>query len=66
MWLFITARLRQWVIFAVAVPLATTLVHLVRERIEAKSGPTRLTKALGTVEGFGQRNRRDKAGRRSR
>lgn len=65
MWLFITARLRQWIIFAVAVPLATMLVHLVRQRLEARSGPTRLTRALGTVEGFGQRSRRDRGGRRA-
>ncbi len=66
MWLFITARLRQWVIFAVAVPIATTIIHLVRERLEGRSGSTKLTRALGTVEGFGQRSRRDKRGRRSR
>lgn len=66
MWLFITARLRQWIIFAVAVPLATTVVHVIRQRLEARSGATKLTRALGTVEGFGQRSRRDKGGRRSR
>jgi hypothetical protein len=63
MWLFITARLRQWVIFAVAVPLATTIIHLVRERLESRSGESKLTRALGTVEGFGQRSRRDKGHR---
>lgn len=60
MWLFITARLRQWIIFAVAVPVATMIVHLIRQRIEATSGATKLTRALGTVEGIGQRARRDK------
>jgi len=59
-WLFISARLRQWAIFAIVVPVATTLVHVVRTRLEARSGSTRLTKALGTVEGFGQRRRRDR------
>lgn len=66
MWLFITARLRQWIIFAVAVPIATTIVHLIRQRMEAKSGPTRLTKVLGSAEGFGQSRRRDKGARRRR
>jgi hypothetical protein len=58
MWLFLTSRLRQWAIFAVVVPLATTLVHVIRTRLEARSGPTRLTKALGTIEGLGQSRRR--------
>ena len=58
MWLFLTARLRQWAIFAVLVPLVTTLVHLVRTRLEARRGPTRLTKVLATIEGFGQSRRR--------
>ncbi len=58
MWVFLTARLRQWVILAVLVPLVTTLVHLLRTRLEARSGPTRLTKALGTVESLGARKGR--------
>lgn len=58
MWVFITARLRQWVIVALVLPLVTSIVHLVRGRLEARSGPTKLTKALGAVEGFGQRRRR--------
>jgi len=59
MWLFLTARIRQWVIFAIAVPLATTVVHLLRKKLEARSGPTRLTRALTTVENLGRsRSRR--------
>ena len=65
MWLFLTARLRQWAIFAIVVPLVTTVVHLVRKRLEARSGPTRLTKVLGTVESVGQsRSRRRNRPRR--
>jgi len=62
MWLFLTSRLRQWAIFAIVVPLVTTLVHAIRVRLEARSGPTRLTKVLRTIEGFGRRGR----GRRGR
>ena len=61
MWVFISSRLRQWLLFAIAVPLLTSLVHVVRTRIEKKSGQTPLTKALGQVENFGQR-RRGRAG----
>jgi hypothetical protein len=58
MWVFITARFRRWLVFAIAVPLATTLVHLVRQGLEKRSGSTRLTRALGHVENVGQRRRR--------
>jgi len=37
MWLFISARLRAWVIFAVIVPLATTAIHLLRTRLESRA-----------------------------
>ena len=55
MWVFISSRLRQWVLFAVAVPILTSLIHLLRTRIEKKSGETALTKALAKIEDFGQR-----------
>jgi hypothetical protein len=55
MWMFISARLRSWVIFAIAVPVATTAVHMVRERLEAKSGRTPLVTALSKIENFGMR-----------
>lgn len=58
MWVFISSRLRQWVIVALVLPLVTSVVHFIRGRLEARSGPTKLTKALGTVEGFGERRRR--------
>jgi hypothetical protein len=32
MWVFITARLRSWLIFAIVVPIAMTAVHMLRER----------------------------------
>jgi hypothetical protein len=55
MWVFISARLRSWVIFAIAVPVATAAVHMVRERLEAKSGRTPLVRALSKIENFGMR-----------
>jgi hypothetical protein len=58
MWVFITARIRQWLLLAIAVPVLTMLVRLVRTWIEKRSGETRLTRALGRVEQFGQRHRR--------
>ena len=58
MWLFITARIRQWLILAVVVPLASMVVHLIRTAIEKKTGETKLTRALTTVEEIGRRKSR--------
>lgn len=67
MWVFLTARLRQWVLLAVLLPLVTRLVRALRRGMEARSGPTRLTRALATVEKLGGRDgRKDGRGRRGR
>ncbi|SDU99610.1 hypothetical protein SAMN04488544_3186 [Microlunatus sagamiharensis] len=58
MWVFFTSRLRQWLVVAVAVPLATVLVRTIRRRIEKKTGETRLTRGLGHVEDLGRRKER--------
>ncbi|HEX8489171.1 MAG TPA: hypothetical protein VF642_11550 [Propionibacteriaceae bacterium] len=58
MWLFITARLRQWLFFAIVVPLITTVVHLVRQALEKRSGPTRLSRILRQAENLGRRKKR--------
>ena len=58
MWVFFTSRLRQWLILAVAVPLATVLVRTIRRSIEKRTGQTRLTRGLGQVENLGGRARR--------
>ena len=55
MWVFISARLRSWLAFAVVVPIATTLVHLVRKRLESRSGRTALVVALTKIENIGVR-----------
>ena len=64
MWVFFTSRLRQWLILAVAVPLATVLVRTIRRRIEKRTGETRLTRGLGQVENLGRRARRKERRRR--
>lgn len=57
MWLFFTSRLRQWLLFAVAVPMLVLLVRLIRQTLEKRSGQTRLTGALRRVEEVAQRRR---------
>ena len=58
MWVFFTSRLRQWLILAVAVPLATVVVRTIRRRLEKRTGETRLTRGLGQVENLGRKARR--------
>jgi hypothetical protein len=55
MWMFISARLRSWLIFAVVMPVATTAVHMLRERLEARSGRTPLVTVLSKIENIGRR-----------
>ena len=57
MWLFLTSRLRQWLLFAVAVPMLLLVVRLVRQTLEKRAGQSRLTGALRQVEEIGQRRR---------
>jgi hypothetical protein len=58
MWVFISARLRQWLFFAVAIPLLTVLVHGLRRLIERRTGETGLTRALARAESLGRRKKR--------
>lgn len=58
MWLFITARLRQWLFLAVLIPAVTMIVRLLRTRLESKSGSNRLTRSLQRLERLGQPHRR--------
>ena len=62
MWMFITARLRSWLIFAIVLPIVTTAIHLLRQRLEARSGRTPLVTVLTKIENLG---RREVRGRRA-
>jgi len=69
MWLFLTTRFRQWLILAFVVPVVTALVRVLRRRLEARRGSTRLTRLLTQLEGLGTkrakgRGRRGRRGRR--
>ena len=56
--MFITARLRSWLIFAIVLPVVATVVHMVRARLEARSGRTRLVADLTMIENVGKRKAR--------
>jgi hypothetical protein len=62
MWMFITARLRSWLIFAIVLPIATTAIHLLRQRLEARSGRTPLVTVLTKIENLGRRKVRGRRG----
>jgi len=55
MWIFLTRRLRQWLVLAVAVPAVLAVVRMVRTRLERRSGQTGVTRALRRVEDLGGR-----------
>ncbi len=46
MWVFLSRRLRTWVLLGVALPLIGVLARKLAERLEAQHGPTRTSRAL--------------------
>jgi hypothetical protein len=58
MWVFLTARFRQFVIFSVALPVLRSVSRRVADRIERSHGRTRTTRALRTLGGSGGRRGR--------
>jgi hypothetical protein len=64
MWVFLANRLRLWLILAVVVPIAARVLGFVGDRIEARTGPTTVTRALKGARNFlGRRSRGPFAGR---
>jgi hypothetical protein len=67
MWIFLTARLRRWVLLAVALPLARLLVHRLALAADHHNPGARTTRALrradSAVTGVSRRTSR-KAARR--
>ena len=67
MWLFLTRRLRVWLIVTVLVPLATGLLRRIGGALERRSGPTGVSRALLQAGDLGDRAReRLRGGRRRR
>ena len=62
-WAFFTRRFRLWLLFAFGVPLVRRLLGQAGETLEARNGPTALTRGLRTghqsLERFDRRARRD-------
>jgi hypothetical protein len=64
MWLFLTRRLRMWVILGVVVPLTSGVLRKLGRRLERRNGPTRTSRALLQAGALGDRARAALGGRR--
>jgi hypothetical protein len=67
MWLFLTRRLRTWLVLTVLVPLAGGLLRRVGQSLERRNGPSGISNALLKGADLSDRARRGlRGGRRSR
>jgi formate hydrogenlyase subunit 4 len=67
MWLFLTRRLRTWLVLTVVVPLASGLLRRLGREIEQRRGPNSVSDGLIRVGDLGDRARdRLRGGRRRR
>jgi formate hydrogenlyase subunit 4 len=64
MWLFLTRRLRMWLILSVVVPLTSGVLRKVGRRLERRNGPTRVSRTLLKAGELGDRARAALGGRR--
>ena len=63
MWLFLTRRLRTWLIVTLLLPLGTGLLRRVGEALERRNGPGTVSNALLTAGRLGDRARARLRGR---
>lgn len=57
MWLLISRRIRLWLVLAVGAPLLGWLLGLIGDRLEARNGPSSLTRLLQKARGRLRRRR---------
>jgi hypothetical protein len=57
MWLFLTRRLRMWLILTVVVPLASGLLRRAGRVLERRNGPSGVSRALLKAGDLGDRAR---------
>lgn len=58
MWVFLSRRLRLWLVLAVGAPLLSRLLGAVGDRLETRSGPTTASRFLKTGRSWVQRRAR--------
>jgi formate hydrogenlyase subunit 4 len=64
MWLFLTRRLRMWLILSVVVPLTSGVLRKLGRRLERRNGPSTLSRTLLKAGELGDRARAALGGRR--
>ena len=57
MWLFLTRRLRTWLLVAFVLPLATGVLRRLGLALERRNGPTAVSNGLLRVGALGDRAR---------
>lgn len=57
MWLFLTRRLRMWVVLTVLAPLATTVLSRLGRTLERRFGPSAISNGLLKAGELGERAR---------
>jgi formate hydrogenlyase subunit 4 len=57
MWLFLTRRLRTWLIVTLVIPVATGLLRRLGETLQRRNGPSTLSDGLLKAGRFGDRAR---------
>ena len=62
MWLFLSRRLRTWLIVTLAIPLATGVLRRLGETLQRRNGPSALSDGLLKVSRFGDRARARRRG----
>lgn len=66
MWLFLTRRLRMWVILTVLAPLATKVLRGLGQALERRTGPSVISNGLLKAGELGERARVKLGGKRRR
>jgi hypothetical protein len=64
MWLLFTRRLRTWLILSVVIPLTSGVLRRLGQRLERRSGPSRISRTLLQAGELGDRARGALGGRR--
>ena len=66
MWLFLSRRLRMWLILTVVVPLASGALRRLGQALERRNGPTAVSRGLLKASTTGDRARAKLGGGRRR
>jgi len=66
MWLFLTRRLRMWLILTVLVPIASGVLRRLGQAVERRNGPNAVSRGLLQASTLGEKARAKLGGGRRR